>query len=46
MVEPELVACSQKTIFHMPQALRKALGNGEKCDTFGKAMQLEGVAWY
>lgn len=34
--------CLQKTEFSMPATLRKALGEGEKCDTFEKAMALSG----
>lgn len=37
--------CKQKTVFHMPVALRKALGQGQQCDTFEKAMALEGKAF-
>ncbi len=37
--------CQQKTVFEMPADLRKALGNGQKCDTFQKAMALEGKAF-
>jgi heptose I phosphotransferase len=37
--------CQQKTVFEMPESLRKALGGGEKCDTFEKAMTLTGKAF-
>lgn len=37
--------CQQKTIFEMPTTLRKALGGGEKADTFAKAMALKGKAF-
>jgi heptose I phosphotransferase len=37
--------CLQKTLFKMPAHLRKALGNGQKSDTFEKAMQLQGKAF-
>lgn len=35
------MAC-QQTVFQMPKALRKAIGEGEKCDTFEKVMALSG----
>lgn len=35
----------QKTLFEMPAYLRKALGNGQKSDTFIEAMQLQGKAF-
>jgi lipopolysaccharide core heptose(I) kinase len=37
--------CQQKTVFNMPAALRKALGDGDKCDTFERAMALQGKAF-
>lgn len=37
--------CQQKTLFEMPAHLRKALGNGQKSDTFEEAMQLQGKAF-
>lgn len=37
--------CHQKTVFEMPAALRKALGQGEQSDTFEKAMTLQGAAF-
>jgi len=37
--------CTPKPIFEMPAALRKALGGGEKSDTFAKAMALKGKAF-
>lgn len=39
------MTCNQKTVFEMPAALRKALGGGEKSDTFVKAMNLQGKAF-
>ncbi len=39
------INCQQKTRFEMPAHLRKALGNGQKSDTFEKAMQLQGKAF-
>ncbi len=39
------MGCRQRTIFQMPAKLRKALGEGEQCDTFEKAMQLTGKAF-
>lgn len=39
------MVCQQRTIFEMPAALRKALGDGQQCDTFEKAMELEGKAF-
>ncbi len=38
-------SCQQKTVFQMPAVLRKALGQGEQCDTFEKAMLLQGKAF-
>lgn len=37
--------CSQKTVFHMPKALRLALGGDKKSDLFKTAMALQGKAF-
>lgn len=39
------MSCQQQTVFHMPKALRKVLGEGGKSDTFKKAMSLQGKAF-
>lgn len=41
----KLMKCQPKTVFHMPKALRVALGSGQKSDTFGVAMALQGKAF-
>lgn len=37
--------CSQKTVFHMPKALRLVLGDDKKSDLFKIAMALQGKAF-
>lgn len=39
------MSCKQRTVLQMPKALRKALGEGGKSDTFEKAMALQGKAF-
>ena len=40
-----MINCQQKTVFHMPAPLCKALDEGGEGDTFEKAMALQGKAF-